>query len=140
MTIPSGIHASGVRRAVLTMVLLSASCGAVADVWIEVGVNDKFTSYADPATLKKQGVKATMWTLYDYKTPQTADGGKKYMSIKLHFEFDCKDDRARPLAAISYAEPKAKGAKVAESNTSQPSMRTERDTVNGRLLQYACRP
>jgi hypothetical protein len=139
MRLPPIIDVARPMKVALTIVLLSASYGALADVWIEIGVNDKFTSYADPATIKKQGVKATMWTMYDYKAPQTADAGKKYMSMKLHYEFDCKDDRVRPLAAISFTEPKAKGDKVAESNQSLPSTRTEPDTVNGRLLQYACR-
>src|SRR3954470_11921695 len=87
----------------------AVNSGASADVWVEVGVNDKFTSYADPATIKKQGVMATMWAMYDYKAPQTADAGKKYLSIKLNLEFDCKDERVRTLSAISFAEAKAKG-------------------------------
>ncbi|MDB5808546.1 MAG: uncharacterized protein JWN94_668 [Betaproteobacteria bacterium] len=102
-------------------------------------MNDKFTSYADPATIKKQGAMATMWAMYDYKAPQTAEAGKKYLSIKLNYEFDCKDERVRLLSAVSFAEARAKGNQVTESNLRSPSARVEAETVNARLLAYACR-
>src|SRR3954471_13309985 len=104
MTLPLAM-----RHAAAVILLAAISSAATADVWVEIGVNDKFTSYADPATIKKQGVMATMWAMYDYKAPQTADAGKKYLSTKLHYEFDCKDERVRTLSAITFAEAKAKG-------------------------------
>jgi hypothetical protein len=128
-----------IGNAAAAIMFAALSFGAAADVWFEIGVNDKFTSYADPATIKKKDYIATMWTMNSYKAPQTGDGGKKYLSIKLHYEFDCKDERVRPLSGISFSEANAKGDKVGESNMSLPSTRVERDTVNSRLLEYACR-
>jgi hypothetical protein len=107
-------------------------------VWIEVGVNDKFTIYADPASITKQYSGAMMWSMFNYKTPQSGPGGKRYMSTKRYFEYDCKDERGRPIALAIFEDAMGKGYKVAEHSPTTGSVRIEAGTADGALLKYAC--
>ena len=126
------------RKALWMILLAGVSGSAAADVWFEIGVNEKFTAYADPATIKKEGNITRMWNMFDYKAPQVTETGKKYLSVKLHYEYDCKDKRARGLAATSFAEHQAKGEKIADSNMSLPVRAVAPGSEDEMLLNYAC--
>jgi len=54
------------RKAILMMLLAVASSSAAAG-WVEVNSDETVTVYADPATVRRAGNRATMWVLYDYK-------------------------------------------------------------------------
>jgi hypothetical protein len=131
-------RAGMMRQAAAVLLLALVSTGAAADVWFEVGANDKFTAYADPATIKRQGDMATMWAMFDYKTAQTTSPGKKHLSLKLKYEYDCKEGRARALTATAFAEGKAKGEQVAESNMSLAPSAIAPGSIDESLFKYAC--
>ena len=67
------------RKAILVMLLAGACSSAAAEVWVVVGKNEKFTAYADPATMRKEGSMVKMWNLFDYKTAQAGVAGKRYL-------------------------------------------------------------
>ena len=94
----------------LLLALMSSSGMAFAD-WVKVASNELNTGYADPATIVKKGDTVTMWALLDFKTSQPiADKpGSGHRSQKAHFEYDCKDKRAKMLAVIFYSENMGKG-------------------------------
>ena len=127
-----------VTHAAAALLLAVGSSGAAADVWFEIGVNDRFTSYADPATIKRQGNRVTMWSMFDYKTAQATGAGKKHLSVKRHYEYDCAEQRARLLTVIAYAEHQAKGEKVAESDVRLAASPVAAGTADERLFKYAC--
>jgi hypothetical protein len=126
------------RKAVLAMLLAVASASAAAEVWVVVGKNEKFSSYADPSSMRKQGTTVKMWDLFDYKTAQTGVGGKKFLSAKRHLEYDCKDGRARVLAVSSHAENLAKGEVVAESSVSANWSVAASGSADELLWKFAC--
>ena len=89
----------------VVLVLLLGVAGARAE-WLKAGVSnntgDAFTLYLDPATLQRTGNRAKMWSLHDFKEPQSIDG-RLYLSEKTQLEFDCEAKKVRILATIDCA-------------------------------------
>jgi hypothetical protein len=83
-----------------TLLVLS-STPAYAE-WVEVGITDEATVYADPDTLRRKGDLVKMWYLHDFKTTQTVLK-KSYLSSRSQDEYDCTGDRHRALASTSFS-------------------------------------
>src|ERR1700712_2294353 len=100
----TSIKSARVKLCVLGGLLLTLmSAAATAQVWLETSKNDKYIAYASPSSMKREGNMVKMWSLFDYKTPQPDAAGKQFLSAKRHFEYDCKEQRVRPLAASLFA-------------------------------------
>jgi hypothetical protein len=84
----------------ITLLMLS-SAPAYAE-WVEVGITDEATVYADPDTIRRKGDLVKMWYLHDFKTTQTVLK-KSYLSSRSQDEYDCTGDRHRALASTSFS-------------------------------------
>src|SRR5215203_6601279 len=114
---PTSIKSARVKLCTLGGLLLTLmSAAAMAQVWIETSKNDKYSAYASPSTMKREGNIVKMWSMFDYKTPQSDSAGKQFLSAKRHFEYDCKEQRVRPLAVSSYAQQEGKGEPYSSFN------------------------
>ncbi len=80
---------------------------ALSAGWVKVGDNEVMSGYANPFSIRKSGDKAKIWELFDLKSTKEQGGKYKYLSIKLHAEYDCKESQFRTLS-ISY-HPKSMG-------------------------------
>jgi hypothetical protein len=90
------------RKAILMMLLALVSSSAAAE-WVAVGGNEVSNTYVDPVTVLKTGDKVKMWHLVDFNTVQVKATGKRYMSEKLQYQYDCKEERARMLNFLSHS-------------------------------------
>lgn len=90
------------RKAVLMMILAVVSSSAMAE-WVKVSVNEDFISYANPATILKNGNMVKMWCLYDFNAPQRMGDNRPYLSVKEQNEFDCKEEKMRTLSSSSHS-------------------------------------
>jgi len=70
--------------------------------WVEVGITDEATVYADPDTIRRKGDLVKMWYLHDFKSTQTVLK-KSYLSSRSQDEYDCTEDRHRALASTSFS-------------------------------------
>ena len=70
--------------------------------WVEVGITDEATVYADPATIQRKGDVVKMWHLHDFKTTQTVLK-KSSLSSRSQDEYDCTAARHRALASTSFS-------------------------------------
>ncbi len=70
--------------------------------WVEIGITDEATVYADPATIQRKGDVAKMWHLRDFKTNQTVLK-KSSLSSRSQDEYDCRAARRRALASTSFS-------------------------------------
>ncbi len=95
--------ASAMGKALLMGLLAVVSSSAVAK-WVEIGGNESATAYADLATIEKAGNLVKMWDLLDFKVVQARPYGTPYRSQKSRQEYDCKEERARILDVLRYAE------------------------------------
>jgi len=93
------------QKLLLALMLALISTSAMAE-WIEVGSNEKFIAYADPATIQKTDNIVSMWVLIDYKTAQM-NASEPYMSKLGIRKYDCKEKQN--LATIKTLHSKNMG-------------------------------
>lgn len=125
------------RKAILMMLLAVVSSSAMAR-WVKVAGNETNTTYADSATIRKAGNMAKMWSVFDYKTPVALDNGKRYMSTRAQFEYDCKEERMRPFAVSFHSKNMADGEVVYSAFDPGNWGPVPPGTVNDTLWKIAC--
>jgi predicted Zn-dependent protease len=110
MLIANAITNMGVamRKAILMMILAVVSNSATAAEWVKVAETKDDNIYADPATIRREGNMVKMLTMSDFKSADYV-AGKRYMSMALQYEFDCKEKLSRILALSTYTESMAMG-------------------------------
>lgn len=101
-------------RLLIIAALLLAVSPAWAE-WVQVDRSEKFATYIDPSTIKKDGHLRRVWALVELSTPDSSEG----RSRKHFMEYDCKEERVRVLQAIASRGPMGDGEVT--GNTSRPS-------------------
>ena len=108
--------------------------------WEMVGQTGDMTIYADKnAAIRSEG-KVRMWSLSDFKTIQTQEGLKPYLSDISLYEYDCAERKSRLLQTTSRLGNMGNG-EVAESITmTNPKWRyAVPDSIGESVLNAACR-
>jgi hypothetical protein len=119
--------------------LAALSASALAEVWIETSRNDDYLAYADPSSVRRDGDLVKMWSMFDYRNPQTGIPGKTYLSTRRHFEYDCKRARARALAVSSHTAREGKGDALASASVKYDWRAVVPDSADDYLLKFACK-
>lgn len=91
-------------------VSLIVSGNATAE-WVSSGDNESSANYFDPTATLKEGSRAKMWSMGDFKAPQFLNQ-KRFMSIKLLMEYECKEEQSRTLYISLHSKNMAKGEVV----------------------------
>ncbi len=96
------------EKLLMALILTFISTGASAE-WtfvgdIDVGHIEKAALHVDKSSIRKTENGARMWVLYDSKNAQGIEG-KKFLSGRRLFEFDCVDERERTLTFSLYKWP-----------------------------------
>ena len=126
------------RNLIAGCALAATSATAVAEVWIETSRSDDYIAYGDPSSIRREGDISRMASMFDYKKPQAGIPGKTYFSTKRIYEYDCKQDRARPLTVSSYSAHDAKGDTLASVSVNYNWSAVVRDSADAYLLKFAC--
>ena len=96
---------TSISRKTLLLAFMMFICVPAFAEWVKMGESDGITFYVDPTTLRKDGSLRKVWELYDLK--QREKNGA--MSFRIRSEYDCKEERRRPLASSYHPEPMAQG-------------------------------
>ena len=124
----------------MVAVLFAFACSsASAGVWIEMSRNDDYAAYADPSTIRRDGDLVKMWSMFDYKKPQPGPGGKPYLSTRRHFEYDCKQVRARALGASLHAVKAGNGEALIATDAKLGWSKVAPDSADDFLFRFACK-
>jgi hypothetical protein len=126
-------------NAIAACALAAASATASAEVWIETSKTDDYIAYADPSSIRREGDIVRMWSMFDYKNPQTGLPGKPHQSTRRQFEYDCKQKRARALAVSSHAAHDGKGDPIAAASVKYNWSAVVPDSADDYLLKFACK-
>jgi hypothetical protein len=129
---------TGMRKAILTLVLAIASSIAAAE-WIEVTRDEISVTYADPGTIGRAGEVMKMWTLLDFKAAQARPYGTPYMSQKTQHEYDCKEKRARIVQVLRYSENMGGGDVVPADSDAEEWKPVATGSVIEKLWGIACK-
>ena len=104
--------------------------------WVKVPSLGK---YIDPATVKKTGYTARVWTLIDLAEPVVEAGGAdKFQSIKSLEEFDCKEERQRRLQTTAFSGPMATGRVFSRSTQASEWNYVEPGSIGRAALRFIC--
>ncbi len=127
------------RRAVLMILLAVVSSSAIAE-WVAIVSNETKTTYADPATIRRAGDRAKMWSLIDLKTAETAiNGVMPFMSSRAQYEYDCKEEQSRILYLSFHSGNMSAGEIVYRSpDTRDKWSSIPPDSVTETLWKIAC--
>lgn len=91
--------------------LLLAALNAQAD-FVRYHEDDEMVSYLDAAGITRAGREVRMWTIDDYKQPQTDIPNKPYRSVKSQWTFDCAKRVSDVMTALYYMEGMAQGESI----------------------------
>ena len=124
----------------LLSIALTCSGTAFAE-WQEIGKTDAFTLYADTATIQKQGDKAQIISMLDFKkpgqNPKTKETANSIIGLN---EFDCSAIKYRPIEFKVFAGNMGKGKVVEEQKTPNSSFEAiENGSWPAGVYNVACR-
>jgi hypothetical protein len=124
-------------RFVVIMLLAALSGIAVAD-WTKVASTESDTDiYVDHATISRSGTTAKMWILEDRKVAETF-AGKTFLSAKLQYEYDCKENQRRVLQSSLYSGQKAGGNNVQTGTKVGPWRPISAGRISEAMWKIAC--
>ncbi len=123
----------------IAVAALAASCKpAPVAGWVVFQSMPDATIYIDPSTIKRDGDRAEMWALIDYKQPLPDKTGKQVLSDKLHYQYDCKGKQLSIIGTSAHAGPMASG-EVINVNPDPPELTpVPPDTMAEKMWQHAC--
>ena len=75
--------------------------------------------------------------MWDFKTAQLIDG-KPFLSVKNHYEYDCKHARRRMLGTAGFSGHMGKGSVAGSGNKPGAWVSAPTSDYSGELWQVAC--
>lgn len=107
--------------------------------WTKYSDENEFTAYISHGSIKRKGSQIKAWVLIDYKTAQYGnkdEGNLKFFSMKMHYEFDCKEETLKVLDMSAHSE---NGNVVYQLDNIKEEPVSIRPTSRGKtLLNIAC--
>ena len=88
---------------------VAAPAAVTVPEWVVFEATPDATIYIDPSTIRREGDRAEMWALIDYKTPQPDKTGKQVLSDKLQYQYDCGARQLSIIATSAHAGPMGTG-------------------------------
>lgn len=110
---------------------------------IKIAETEEIAIYVNPASIQKNGDKATILTLADFKMPKNTKEGRPYLSTTNQEEFDCKENKERLLHILtSYSGNMGKGGIAVTNSGSNPIpgewSQVTSNTLEGAIFKVAC--
>lgn len=127
------------KRVILFLILVIFS-GSVAAEWIKVDKTVGSTMYADKTTISKNedGSMVTLWRMDDFIRSQV-NKGKNRLSLKIQYEYDCKNVQLRVLAFSWYSDQMGEGEIVySNAEPSPEEMPIMPDSFDEKFWKIAC--
>ncbi len=125
------------RYSHLALLLLAlASADAMAE-WNKFGTLSEASVYIDRASIQRHAGVARMWDLFDFRSAQEVDG-KNYLSLKSLAEYDCAEQRTRPLRIIAFTRNMGNGSVASSMESAGPWENIVPSTMEESLWRQAC--
>lgn len=84
--------------------------------WELTTSNDDCSAYIDKGTIRQSGHIVKIWGLTDYKTVKINTEGKRYLSDKTQWEYDCHEEMKRLRYLMQNTGPMGEGRVVQSIN------------------------
>ncbi|MGC2165108.1 MAG: surface-adhesin E family protein [Gallionella sp.] len=96
------------------------------------------TAYAVPSSIRKNGDRVEMWSLFDFSEAETSATGQSYLSARSLNEYECGSGRSRLLAFSWHSENMGGGKVVFNNSDAQGWAPIAPDSLEGFIWKYAC--
>ena len=127
-------------KKILMMLLLLVSTNVFAVDWVAAGGTDDFTVYIDPQSIRRDGNKVRLWTMYNHKSVQELSYTKKrYLSEVYREEYNCFEDTTRTIDRYWYSEKMGTGdIALSAPNLTQPATSVLPGSIGATVLKAVC--
>lgn len=115
--------------------LMSLSSFAHAAEWVKVFENIRGTFfYMDPNTIEHHGRLRRVWEMQSYRNASP----EGMLSMKLHKEYDCMEEKGRFLNYVAYTGPKLSGEMMGTVNTPSDWQSVNRNPAGKGVFRIVC--
>ena len=126
-------------KKLVAIILLSFWGNAAHAEWVRVYASNGDVIYVDPATKRRSGAIARIWTMYDKSEAQVVSG-KAHSSFKIFSQYNCEDELSRAVIGIFYTGRMGSGVVVGQFDEPNADWRSiVPDTNDKYVLNFACR-
>ncbi len=127
------------KRLLLSLVLLAGLQPAWADTrWEPLTLADQGMYYFDPQSIEQQGSNKQLWTVLDYRSPQTNSEGQSYRSMRAQVQINCKARLARLTHMSYYSGGMLGGSVVQRQGMLRDWNEIEADSPMARIARRVC--
>ena len=127
------------KRLLLSLVLLAGLQPAWADTrWEPLTLADQGMYYFDPQSIEQQGSNKQLWTVLDYRSPQTNSEGQSYRSMRAQVQINCKARLARLTHMSYYSGGMLSGSVVQRQGMLRDWNEIEADSPMARIARRVC--
>ncbi len=109
-----------------------------AQRWDAVLLADQGMYYMDPTSVEQQAGLKVLWTLLDYRNPQTTSDGQSYRSMRAQVQVNCKANMARFIHISYYSGGMLNGKLVQQQGMLRDWHEIEVDSPIARIARRAC--
>jgi hypothetical protein len=124
-------------RNAIVMLLLAMVSGSAAAEWSKFWVDNTGSQYFDSASIRRTGSIVKMWVLNDFNKAQ-AVSAKQFISQKVQWEIDCKDERMRIVFLSNHAENMGGGVTVYSDSDAFNWVPVSPESMRAILWRVAC--
>ncbi|MEF8770994.1 surface-adhesin E family protein [Candidatus Accumulibacter contiguus] len=138
------------KNIILTLLAVVGSTAVNAE-WSNIGSSqtgkgDVVTVYADFSTIRRNGDKAKIWSLWSTNLPQyifdnnnrPVSGSGPFKSMKFQREFDCKEETSRVLFLQFKSGSMGDGESFGDITSEEKWMPASPGSIVSTLLNIAC--
>lgn len=125
--------------------LLSACLGGLLSLpgwadtrWEPLSLADQGMYYIDPQSVEQHGANKQLWTVLDYRSPQTHSEGQTYRSMRAQVQINCKARMARLTHMAYYSGGMLSGKEVQKQGMLRDWQEIEPDSPMGRIARRVC--
>ena len=127
------------KRLLLSLVLLAGLQPAWADTrWEPLTLADQGMYYFDPQSIEQQGSNKQLWTVLDYRSPQTNSEGQSYRSMRAQVQINCKARLARLTHMSHHSGGMLSGSVVQRQGMLRDWNEIEGDSPMARIARRVC--
>lgn len=135
----AGVYVGRLLSLMCVIVLMATTSVSVeATEWVKVGGTHKYDRYVDMTTIGPSGGKATLWTLRDLRVERAIRNGP-YRSITIKRQYDCGQQKSRPLQVRYYLEAMAQGSLLYAAPATREWSRVIPGSDDAAEMKVACR-
>ena len=116
--------------------LLQPSFGAQR--WDAVLLADQGMFYMDPTSVEQKDNHKQLWTMLDYRSPQSTADGQSYRSMRAQVQINCKAQMARMIHMSYYSGAMLTGKPVQQQGLLRDWYAIEADSPIARMARRVC--